>query len=317
MPTSVDRRPWPELPPKSTGPYARLKDGLSDPRVRRRLRVVGLVLLGAAGLVIVLVVVLFATRTYSFDTTTVPPGAVRGLEVDSDVGEVSAVGSDRQDTLALWQLRYSLIKPRLEHAVSDGTLRLRSRCPATSVRCAVILGSQVPRQTAVSVRTRDASVTVQEVSAPVAVTTRSGAVTVDHVIGRVRVDSASGPVTLSGSAGDLAARTVSAPIEAVDIHGRADLSTDSGPITGNAQAVEVFQARTGSGWVTAAFDTPPQRVEVRSASGEVDVRVPAGRYRLELQAPAGRVRLEGVSSDPSATRVIRIATGGGIHISAA
>jgi hypothetical protein len=315
MPASVDR-PWPELPPKSTGPYARLKEGLSDPRVRRWLRVAGLVLLGAVGLVIVLGTVLFATRTYSFDTATFPPAAVRGLDVDSDVGEVSAIGSDRPDTLALWQLRYSLIKPRLERAVSDGTLRLRSRCPATSFRCAVILGSQVPRQTAVSVRTRAASVTVQDVRAPVAVTTRSGAVTVDHVTARVRIDSASGPVTLSGTAGDLAARTVSAPIEVVDTHGRADLSTDSGPITGNAQAVEVFQARTGSGWVTANFDAPPQRVEVRSASGEVDVRVPAGPYRLELRAPAGRVRLEGVSSDPSATRVIRITTGGGIHISA-
>jgi hypothetical protein len=293
-----------------------LKDGLSDPRVRRWLRVAGLVLLGAAGLVIVLGVVLFATRTYSFDTATVPAGAVRGLDVDSDVGEVSAIGSDRQDTLALWQLRYSLIKPHLRHAVSDGTLRLRSRCPATSFRCSVILGSQVPRETAVSVRTRDASVTVQDVSAPVAVTTRSGAVTVDHVTAQVRVDSVSGPVTLSGSAGDLAARTVSAPIEAVDIHGRVDLTTDSGPITGNAQSVEVFQARTGSGWVTANFDAPPLRVDVRSASGEVDVRVPAGPYRLELQAPSGRVRLEGVRSDPSATRVIRIATSGGIHISA-
>ena len=315
MPASADR-PWPELPPKSTGPYARLKDSLSDPKVRRWLRVAGLVLLGAAGLVIVLGVVLFATRTYSFDTATVPPGAVRGLDVDSDVGEVSAIGSDRRDTLALWQLRYSLVKPRLEHTVSDGTLRLRSRCPATSFRCSVILGSQVPRQTAVSVRTRDASVTVQDVSAPVAVSTRSGAVTMDHVTARVRIDSSSGPVTLSGLAGDVAARTVSAPIEAVDTHGRADLTTDSGPITCNAQAVDMFRARTGSGWVTVNFNVPPQRVEVRSASGEVDLRVPAGPYRLELQSPAGRVRLEGVRSDPSATRVLRIATGGGIHISA-
>ncbi len=314
MPGSVDHR-WPELPPKSRGPAARLREGLNNPRVRRRLWAAGLVMLAAVGLVAFLAVVLYVTRTYSFDSASYP-GAVRRLDVEADFGEVNAVGSDRSDTLTLWQLRYSLIKPRLERGVLDGTLQIRSHCPAASFRCAVILGSQVPKATAVSVRTRSALVAVQNLNGPVAITTQSGEVTVDHVAAPVHVDTGSGAITLTGLQGDFAARTVSAPIELQDVHGRADVSSESGTITGNAQALETFQARTGSGWVTATFDAPPERVDVRSASGEVNLRVPAGSYRLDLDAPPGRVRLRGVRDDPAATRTIKITTGGGINLSA-
>jgi ferric-dicitrate binding protein FerR (iron transport regulator) len=310
MPDSIER-PWPELPPKSTGPIARLREALDDPRVRRRLRAGGLLVLA---LLAVLAVVLFVTRTYSFDSASYP-GSVRRLTIEADSGEVSAIGSDRSDTLALWQLRYSVIRPRFERGVRDGTLRLRSHCPAASFRCTVIIGSQVPKATAVSIRTRSAQVAVQDLDGPVAITTKSGEVTVAHVAAPVHVDSGSGAVSLTGLQGDIAARTDSAPMELEDLHGRADLSSDSGAITGNAQALEVFRARTASGWVTATFDAPPQRIDVRSASGEVDVTVPAGGYRLDLEAPPGRIRLDGVSDDPAATRTIKIATGGGIHLS--
>jgi hypothetical protein len=312
MPSTAER-PWPELPPKSSGPYARIKEGLSRPRARRLLRAAGLCVLALTALVAVLAVTLFVTRTYSFGSATYP-GTVRRLAVDADTGEVSAIGSDRRDSLALWQRRYSLIKPRVDREVRDGTLQLRSHCPAASFRCAVILGTQMPRATATSVRTRSAPVTVQDLSGPVDVTTRSGQVTIEQVAAPVRIDTESGGITLADLRGDLVARTVSAPIELRDVHGRVDLTSDSGAITGNAQVVEAFVARTRSGWVTATFDAPPERVDVRSTSGEVILQVPAGHYRLDLHAAAGRVRLDGVADDPAATRTIRISTGGGIRI---
>jgi hypothetical protein len=312
MPSTADRH-WPELPPKSSGPYARVKEGLSRPRPRRLLRTAGRLLLALVALVALLGVVLFVTRTYSLDSATFP-GAVRRLAIDAGPGEVSAVGSDRRDALALWQRRYSLIKPRVDRGVRDGTLRLRSHCPAASFRCAVILGAQVPKATATSVRTRSAPVTVQDLNGPVEVTTRSGQVTVQQVAAPVRVDTGSGGITLADLRGDLVARTVSAPIDLRDINGRVDLASESGAITANEQFLEAFLARTRSGWVTAIFATPPGRVDVRSASGEVILQLPAGHYRFDLHAPAGRVRLDGVASDPSATRTISITTGGGIHI---
>jgi Putative adhesin len=315
MPSRVDRS-WPELPPKSPGPYARLRQALADPRARRPLKLAGLVGLGLVALVGIVAVVLFVTRTYRFDSATYP-STVRRLAVDADTGEVSAIGSDRNDTIALWQRRYSVISPRVQSGLRDGTLQVRSRCPAVSFRCEVIFASQVPRSTAVSLVTRSAPVSVQDLSGPVAVTTRSGEVTVAQVAAPVSVDTGSGPVTLTRVRGEVAARTVSSPIELVDVHGRADLSSQSGSITGNEQAVEVFRATTAGGWVTATFVAPPRRVEVRSGSGEVDLHVPAGRYRLDLHGASGRVHVEGVVDDPAAPRTITVTTGGGIQLSGA
>jgi hypothetical protein len=315
MPSRVNR-PLPELPPRSRGPYTWVREALADPRARRPLKAAGLTGLLLVALVGVAAVVLFVTRTYSFDSATFPD-TVRRLAVDADSGEVSAIGSDRRDAIALWQRRYSVIKPRVQSGLRGGTLELRSRCPALSFRCAVIFGSQVPRATAVEVSTDSAPVSVRGVSGPVAVTTHSGAVTVEQVTAKVSVDTRSGPVALGTLRGEIVARTVSSPIELRDVHGRADLSSQSGSITGNSQALEVLRASTAGGWVTASFDEPPQRVEVRSGSGEVDLSVPAGRYRLDLHAASGRVHVEGVVDDPAATRTITVTTGGGIHLAAA
>jgi Putative adhesin len=306
-------RPWPELPPKSRGPYVRLKEGLAAPRARRSLKAAGLVVLLVAALIGALAVVLFVTRTYSLDTATYP-GPVRRLAIDTDTGEVSVVGSDRRDVLVLWQRRYSLIKPRVDRQLRDRALQLRSRCPAASFRCAVVLGSQVPAATATSVRTRSATVDMQDLGGPVEVTTRTGQVTLQQMAGPVQVVTGSGPVSLAGLRGELAVRTASAPIELRDLHGPTDLTSESGSITGNALALPVLRTRTGSGWVTASFDTPPQQVDVRSVSGQVSLQVPAGRYRLELDAPAGQVHLDGVVDDPAAPRTIRISAGGGIAL---
>jgi DUF4097 and DUF4098 domain-containing protein YvlB len=98
------------------------------------------------------------------------------------------------------------------------------------------------------------------------------------------------------------------------MHGQADLTTESGSITGNGLALQVLMARTGSGWVTATFDAPPEHVDLRSVSGQVNIQIPAGHYRLELDAPAGQVHLNGVVNDPTAPRTIKISAGGGIEL---
>lgn len=306
-------RPWPQLPPKSRGPYVRLKESLSAPWARRSLKAVGLLALVVAALVGALAVVLFVTRTYSLDTATYP-GAIQRLTVDTDAGEVSVVGSDRADMLVLWQRRYSLIKPRVDRGVSDGALQLRSRCPGVSFRCAVVFGSQVPAATATSIRTRSASVDMQNLGGPVDVTTQTGQVTLQQVAAPVHIVTGSGPVSLASLRGDLVVRTASAPIELRDLRGQADLTTESASITGNALAVRALMARTGSGWVTAAFDAPPEHVDLRSVSGQVSLQLPAGRYRLQLDAPAGQVHLNGVVNDPTAPRTIKISAGGGIAL---
>jgi hypothetical protein len=306
-------RPWPELPPKSRGPYVRLKESLSASWARRPLKAIGLLALVVAALIGVLAVILFVTRTYSLDTATYA-GAIQRLTIDTDTGEVSVVGSDRADVLVLWQRRYSLIKPRVDRGLRDGALQLRSRCPGVSFRCAVVLGSQVPGATATSIRTRSATVDMQDLGGPVDVTTQTGQVTLQQVAAPIHIVTGSGSVSLASLQGDLVVRTASAPIELRDIHGQADLTTESASITGNALVLRALMARTGSGWVTATFDAPPEHVDLRSVSGQVDLQIPAGHYRLQLDAPAGQVHLNGVVNDPTAPRTIKISAGGGIAL---
>jgi len=304
-------RPWPALPPVSKGPYARVKQRLSTPRARRLRTVARRLLLLAVVLTLALAALLYVTRTYSLASRTYP-AAVRRLAVDADTGQVTAVGSDRRDSFAFWQRRYSLIKPRVEDVVRGDTLQLRSRCPLVSFRCTVILGAQVPTGTAATIRTDAAAVAVQGLSGPVDITTESGAATVERAAGPVRVTTRSGKVVVAGVQGDLAARTVSSPIELHDVSGGVDLSSGSGLVTGSGRVGRAFAARTGTGWVTVTFQAPPERIDVHSASGQIDLELPHGRYRLGLAAPAGQVHLHGITDDPTATRTITISTGGGI-----
>ena len=304
-------RPWPALPPVSKGPYARVKRWLSTPRALRLRAVAGRLLLLAVVLTLALAALLYVTRTYSLDSATYP-ATVHRLAVDADAGPVTAVGSDRRDSFAFWQRRYSLVKPRVEDAVRGDTLELHSRCPRVSFRCAVVLGAQVPTGTAVTIRSRAAAVAVQSVSGPVDVTTRSGAATVEQAAGPVRVATRSGKIGVAGVQGDLVAQTVSAPIEVHDVRGQVDLTSGSGSVTGSGRFGQAFAARTGTGWVTMTFQEPPEHIDVRSASGQVDLDLPRGRYRLDLAAPANQVHLHGVTDDPTAARTITISTRGGI-----
>jgi hypothetical protein len=280
-------RSWPELPPKSRGPYVRLKERVSAAWARRPVKVIGLLVLVVAALIGVLAVILFVTRTYSLDTATYP-GAIKRLTIDSDSGEVSVVGSDRADVLVLWQRRYSLIKPRVDRGVRDGALQLRSRCPGVSFRCAVVVGSQVPGATPTSIRTRSATVDMQDLGGPVEVTTQTGQVTLQQVAAPIHIVTGSGPVSLAGLQGDLVVRTASAPIELRDVHGQADLTTQSASITGNALALRALMARTGSGWVTATFDAARAR---RPPLGLRPGQYPGTRWALP--APAGGARRPG------------------------
>lgn len=122
------------------------------------------------------------------------------------------------------------------------------------------------------------------------------------------------PLSLAGLWGDLVVRAASAPIELRDVGGRADLTIGSGSITGDALTVRALTARTGSGWVTATFDSPPEHVDLHSVSGQLSIELPAGHCRLELAAPAGRLHVNGIVNDPTAPRTVKISTGGGIEL---
>ena len=315
---SGGNRPWwPDATPRRLGPYGRARQRLRSPAARRLRLLVAWLLLGAVALVALGAAVLFVSRTYSLGDATYPAG-VRGVELDADgAGEIAAVESDRADVLVLWQRRYSLLRPRVERGLAAGTVRVHASCPAFSFRCAVILGAQVPKGTALAIRTRTAPASVAASTGPVELSSGSGAVEVRQASGPVRFDSASGRVSVLDLHGDLTGRSGAGQVLLQDVSGRVDVTTGSGAVTADGQVAPVFTVRSGSGWVTAAFAAPPGRVDVRSGSGAVTLTLPRGRYRFDLRAGAGRVHVDpGVVDDPAAARSVHVSAGADIVVEA-
>jgi hypothetical protein len=150
-----------------------------------------------------------------------------------------------------------------------------------------------------------------EVSAPEGVAVRgetgSGDVELSRV-GTVEVKLGSGNVSVRGARGDVRAETGSGNIDVVDAAGAVRLRAASGDITAQRLAAAV-DAETSSGNVTVEL-AEPASARVRAASGDVELTVPDGRYRVRGSTASGDRDL-GVTDDPTAALLLDISTGSG------
>ncbi|MCW3816781.1 DUF4097 domain-containing protein [Micromonospora sp. DR5-3] len=150
-----------------------------------------------------------------------------------------------------------------------------------------------------------------EVSAPEGVAVRgetdSGDVEMSQV-GAVEFKLGSGNVSVSGAHGDVRAETGSGNIDVVDAAGAVRLRATSGDITAQRLAAGV-DAETTSGNVTVELATPAS-ARVHAGSGDVELAVPDGRYRVRGSTGSGDRDL-GVTDDPAAALVLDVSTGSG------
>ncbi|MFC4150382.1 DUF4097 domain-containing protein [Micromonospora mangrovi] len=143
-----------------------------------------------------------------------------------------------------------------------------------------------------------------EVTAPAGVAVRGEAASGDvelSGVGPVELKLNSGNLTVTGATGDVRAETDSGNIEVADVAGTASLRAASGDVTGRRLAGTV-DAEASSGNVTVELAAPAS-VRAHAASGNVDLTVPAGRYRVRAHAGSGDTDL-GVPDDPTATLVL-------------
>lgn len=150
-----------------------------------------------------------------------------------------------------------------------------------------------------------------EVSAPEGVAVRgengSGNVELSGV-GAVEFKLGSGDISVSGARGDIRAETGSGNIDVVDAAGAVRLRASSGDITAQRLAAGV-DAETSSGNVTVEL-TQPASARVHASSGDVELTVPDGRYRVQGRSGSGD-RDVGVIDDPAASLVLDVSTGSG------
>jgi Putative adhesin len=110
---------------------------------------------------------------------------------------------------------------------------------------------------------------------------------------QVNVRSSSGSVRIDGL-------TASARIE-----------TGAGPIAVDGFCGFQLTATSGSGDVRTAARCSADRMEVRSASGDVHAIVPPARYRVDANSDRGSVQVRNLTSSDDASFAVQAISGGG------
>ena len=82
--------------------------------------------------------------------------------------------------------------------------------------------------------------------------------------------------------------------------GSASLTTRGGSIVVDAFCGYTLRATTARGDVSVVTSCSPERLELRSTSGNVSTTVPVGRYRIDASAGGGPAIVRGLTSDPNA-----------------
>lgn len=155
----------------------------------------------------------------------------------------------------------------------DGVIE-RLRQPQRRDRVDVHL--TVPRSVAVSLASVSADLLLAGVHEDASVQTVSGAVVVDGTRGAASLKSVSSDVVVRDHAGDLSVGTVSGAVAAAGALARVTVTTVSGEVTLDCEA-------------------PASVCQVRTVSGDVAVRLPAGHgVGIEARSVSGRVVVDGV-----------------------
>lgn len=139
--------------------------------------------------------------------------------------------------------------------------------------------------------------------------TGSGSVTIDGA-GAVDVEVGSGSIDIGNVTGAVRASTGSGSVSLAGIGGASTVHSSSGSITGHALAGPV-DATTSSGDVILDL-TRQQDVRAQTSSGDVELTVPAGRYRVEAHSHGadneGRIQ---IADDPDARYSLELSTSSG------
>ena len=179
--------------------------------------------------------------------------------------------------------------PQASYRISGTVLTLDTSC---GHRCAVSYEIQAPVGVAVRGRLGSGTLTMSDIA--------SADVTMGS--GNAAVDRASGAVSLKSGSGDIVAN---------DLRGETTLVAGSGDVEAHGLAGgKPVRAQTGSGNVTVEL-TEVASVTARAGSGDVELLVPDGAYRVNTRNGAGDAEVLGIADNPTAKNVLDVQTGSG------
>ncbi|WP_116040892.1 DUF4097 family beta strand repeat-containing protein [Amycolatopsis palatopharyngis] len=164
-----------------------------------------------------------------------------------------------------------------------------------------------PANSAVTVRTGAAGVTVSGTASRADLTTGSGDVDVERVGPGSAVRTGTGAIRIAEAAGGLQVRSGSGGVEAASIAGQATVGTGTGGVWLGTVAGDVL-VRSGSGDVTVA-EAVSGSIELITGSGAIRIGIRHGvTAEIDLSSGSGKVRseLEVADSAPDEGSAARI-----------
>jgi hypothetical protein len=106
-------------------------------------------------------------------------------------------------------------------------------------------------------------------------------------------------------------RTSSGRVTITGLNGSARVTTGSGDVSLSGFCGFTLVVTSASGDVNSAADCSPDRIELRSGSGDVHAVVPGGRYRIDAHSDAGTDRVRGLTVADDASFTVQALSGSG------
>jgi len=106
-------------------------------------------------------------------------------------------------------------------------------------------------------------------------------------------------------------RTSRGRVRVTGLNGSARIDTGSGGIAVDGFCGFQLTATSASGDVRGAADCSPDRVELRSGSGDVHAVVPAARYRIDANSDGGTARVRNLVASDDASFAVQAISGTG------
>ena len=106
-------------------------------------------------------------------------------------------------------------------------------------------------------------------------------------------------------------RAENGTVHLVGYHGSADIASNRGAISVEGYCGLVLGAASASGDISVSATCSPERLTLRSDTGDVTAIVPAGSYRIQAASNSGAMSVEGVNNDDGAPWAIQALSNSG------
>lgn len=218
--------------------------------------------------------------------------AITEVRLEPGSGDITVSTKDDIKQVEIKRVvRYRGDEPEAKHRIEGTALVLDAECRGW---CSVSYLVVAPKGVAVRGSNDSGDLDLTDVSA-VDVEVGSGDITVRRASGAVAIDTGSGNVTVSEVTGDATLKTGSGTVAGTDLRGaRNAATTDSGDIHLTLGKPGAVQVHSGSGDVEVSVPRGDYRVDARTDSGDTAVDVPntpGGAHLLDLKADSGDLTL--------------------------